>query len=888
MSQHPIAPPAAPDARVPAGQDLIDQVVAAESGARQPRGRTRGLIVNLAVAWSLFQLWISSPLPFWVAQAAPALQKFVMFNDTMARAIHLSFAVFLVYLAYPMRRKSPRDRVPAGDWLLALAAAFCASYLYLFHAELSARPGRPTAFDIGVSCAGVVLLLEATRRCLGKPMMIMGVVFLAYMFAGQHMPDLIAHKGASLSRAASHLWLTTEGVFGVALGVSTSFVFLYVLFGAMLDKAGAGNYLTRVAFALMGHMRGGPAKAAVLSSGLNGLISGSSVANVLTGGNVTIMLMKRVGYSPVKAGAIEVASSSNGQIMPPVMGAAAFLMVEYVNIPYSEIIRHAFLPAILAYLSLLYIVHLEALKVGMVGLPRRISPLKQRLLGWAFTIAGTLVIVQVCLKLTEWIPRWFGEAATLVVGAVVMLVYVGLVAYSARWPDTASAELDAEALSQLPETKPTLLGGLFYIVPIFILVWCLMVLEQSPGLAAFYACTFMALMLVTQRPLIAFFRRRAGHGAFRHGWLDLYQSLELGGRNMVGIAIATAVAGIIVGTVSLTGIGQVLAGVVEQLSLGSLMMALVLTAVLSLILGMGLPTTANYIVVATLLAPVIVSLSASHGLEVPLIAVHLFVFYFGIMADATPPVALAAYAAAGLSGADPLETGIQGFIYEIRTAILPFMFVFNTELLMIGIGSWWHFGWVVLSALVACLAFAAATQGHFFTRNRAWETAALVFVTFSLFRPDVYRDWFYAPYRVAPVQEMQAAIDALKVGDNMRLRIEVETKDKAGKTEAGQRTFILPVTEGPAPARLQRVGLELDATPKDGKLEIVDIVVDSQAERARLDVGDRNRLVGIEVRNPQPAKEWFALPALLLLALVIGVQRRRLARESARPRGQPA
>ena len=880
MTNSSSAPASAPNDPAPGGQALIEKVLAAESGARDPQGWTKVLIVNLAVLWSIFQMWISSPLPFWVSQAIPPLQKFVMFNDTMARAIHLSFGIFLVYVAYPLWSKSPRDRVPVYDWLLALAATFCASYTYLYHAELSTRQGSPTTMDIWVSSVGVITLLEACRRCLGKPMMIMGVVFLVYMFAGQYMPDMIAHKGASLSRAASHQWLTTEGVFGVALGVSTSFVFLYVLFGAMLDKAGAGNYLTRVAFALMGHMRGGPAKAAVLSSGLNGLISGSSVANVLTGGNVTIMLMKRVGYTPVKAGAIEVASSSNGQIMPPVMGAAAFLMVEYVNIPYSEIVKHAFLPAILAYLSLFYIVHLEALKLGMIGLPRRISPLKQRLLGWGFTIAGTLVLVQICLQLTEWIPQVFGEASSLVVGVVVMAAYVGLAWYSARWPDTASAELDPDSMTELPETKPTLLGGLFYILPVFILIWCLMVLEQSPGLAAFYACTFMGLMLVTQRPMIAFFRQRSLAGSVRHGFMDLYESLELGGRNMVGIAIATAVAGIIVGTVSLTGIGQVLAGVVEELSFGSLMAVLLLTALLSLILGMGLPTTANYIVVATLLAPVIVSLAASHGLEVPLIAVHLFVFYFGIMADATPPVALAAYAAAGLSGADPLETGIQGFIYEMRTAILPFMFIFNTELLMIGIDSWWHFGWVVLSAIAACFVFAAATQGYFFTRNRKWETVALLLVTFTLFRPDIYRDWFYAPYSVVPVEKMQAVISELKVDQNMRLRIEVEEKDKSGKVTVEQRTFILPVTKGSVEGRVKRAGLELDAAPRDGKIDIIDIGVDSKAERARLDIADKNRLIGIEVRNPQPGKEWFALPGFVLLALIIFSQRRRMAQKT--------
>ena len=860
------------DSKNPGAQqpDLIEQVVAAEAGARQPEGLTRLLMVNVAVLWSLFQLWISSPIPYWVAEFDSSLQKYVMFNDSMARSIHLSFAVFLVYLAFPFLKSSSRKFVPVYDWVLALAATFCAGYLFLFYESLSGRQGSPSGMDIGVAILGVLTLLEATRRCLGKPMMVMGIICLIYVFAGRYMPDLIAHKGASLGRAASHFWITTEGVFGVALGVSTSFVFLYVLFGAMLDQAGAGNYLTRVAFSLMGHMRGGPGKASVLASGFNGMISGSSVANVLTGGNVTIMLMKRVGYTPVKAGAIEVASSSNGQIMPPVMGAAAFLMVEYINIPYSEIVKHAFLPAILAYVSLLYIVHLEAVKAGMKGIPRRPSPLKGRLLGWGFTIAGTFILIRLCLWLSAWLPQMFGEAATGLTALLMLAVYIGCVWYSARWFDQVdpTAEINPMTMIELPPTMPTVLSGLFYILPVFILVWCLMVLEQSPGLAAFYACSFLGFMLITQRPLIAWFRAKPLAGSVQHGFADLYKSLELGGRNMLGIAIATAVAGIIVGTVSLTGIGQSLADIVEKLSFGSLTGVLLLTALFSLVLGMGLPTTANYIVTATLLAPVIVALAASHGLEVPLVAVHLFVFYFGIMADATPPVALAAYAAAGLSGADPLETGIQGFIYEMRTAILPFVFLFNTELLMIGITSWWHFALVVVVAVTACFTFASATQRYFIVANRWWETVALLLVAFSLFRPDIYRDWFYPPFALQPASEVTRIVGELPEGGSMRLRIAVDDK---GALE--ERTYILPVTMGAAEKRLERVGLTTQMA--GDKLEILDIGIDSAAEKIRLDIANKNRIVGIETRIPQPDKEWYTVPAILLLALVVVAQRRR-------------
>lgn len=851
--------------------DLIAKVIAAESGARQPEGLTHLLIVNVAVLWSLFQLWIASPFPYWVAELDSGLQKYVMFNDSMARSIHLSFAVFLIYLAFPLWSRSPRKYVPLYDWVLALVATFCAGYLFLFYGTLSGRQGAPSGMDIGVAIVGVLTLLEACRRCLGKPMMIMGVVCLIFVFAGRYMPDLIAHKGASLGRAASHFWITTEGVFGVALGVSTSFVFLYVLFGAMLDQAGAGNYLTRVAFALMGHMRGGPAKAAVMASGFNGLISGSSVANVLTGGNVTIMLMKRVGYSPVKAGAIEVCSSSNGQIMPPVMGAAAFLMVEYINLPYSEIVKHAFLPAILCYVSLFYIVHLEAVKAGMKGMPRRPSPLKGRLLGWGFTIAGTFILVQLCMWLSAWLPRVFGEAATGLTAFLVLAAYVGCVWYAVRWFDQvdSTAEIDPATMTELPPTMPTVLSGVFYILPVFILVWCLMVLDQSPGLAAFYACSFLGFMLITQRPLIAWFRAKPLAGTVLHGLNDLYKSMELGGRNMLNIAVATAVAGIIVGTVSLTGIGQSLAEIVERLSFGSLVGVLLLTALFSLVLGMGLPTTANYIVTATLLAPVIVTLAASHGLEVPLVAVHLFVFYFGIMADATPPVALAAYAAAGLSGADPLETGVQSFIYMMGTAILPFVFLFNTELLMIGITSWWHFVLVVVLAVGACFTFAAAMHRYFIVANRWWETLALLLIAFSLFRPDVYRDRFYPPFALQAASEVTRIVGQLPEGSNMRLRIEVDDK---GKVE--QRTFVLPVMKGvPPEKRLERVGLTTQM--KADKLEIVDIAIDSAAEKIRLDVADKNSILGIETRIPQPDKAWYTLPAILLLVLVVVMQRRR-------------
>jgi TRAP transporter 4TM/12TM fusion protein len=305
---------------------------------------TVGLVLALvAGGWSLFQFWYASPFPFVVG--------FGIFNDTEARSLHLAFAVFLAFAAFPAFKSSSRTVVPWADWVLALIGAFCAAYLFLFYREIAERPSAPTTFDVVVGVAGVVIMLEATRRAMGFGMLITTGLFLLYVFAGPYMPDLIAHKGASIPRFVSHFWLTTEGVFGVALGVSTTFVFLFVMFGTLLDLAGAGNFMLQVSLALLGHLRGGPAKVAVVSSAMNSMVSGSSVSNVVSGGIFTIPLMKRTGYSGVKAGAIEAASSINGQITPPVMGAAAFLMVEYVGIPYSEIIRHALLPALISYIA---------------------------------------------------------------------------------------------------------------------------------------------------------------------------------------------------------------------------------------------------------------------------------------------------------------------------------------------------------------------------------------------------------------------------------------------------------------------------------------------------------------------------------------------------------
>lgn len=843
-------------------EELRQIVAEADTGGRKPVGNAAAILVALALAWSLFQLWFASPLPFAVG--------FAVFNDTEARSIHLALAVALAYLAYPALKRSPRDRIPVQDWVLAMVGAFCMGYLFLFYSQLAERPGQPTAMDLVVAVAGLVLLLEAARRVLGLPMVILAIVFIGYIFAGPYMPDMIAHKGASLAKGMSHLWLTTEGVFGVALGVSTGFIFLFVLFGALLETAGAGNYFIQSAISLLGHLRGGPAKAAVVASASTGLISGSSIANVVTTGTFTIPLMKRVGYRPDKAGAVEVAASVDGQIMPPVMGAAAFLMVEYVGIPYTQVLKHAILPALISYIALFYIVHLEAMKADIKGLPRRnLSPARQRLVSFLMTVSGLIVLAGAVYYGLGWIKGLAGESAFLIIGALMGVAYVGLIRFAAKYPELHLDDPNSP-LMEAPEAGPTLKSGLHFLLPVAALVWNLMVEELSPGLSAFWATCFMMFILVTQRPLFAYFRGRGDlKGAAGTGFRDLYDGLVIGARNMIGIGIATAAAGVIVGTVTLTGVGLVMTEFVEVVSGGNLMVMLVMVAVICLILGMGLPTTANYIVVSTLMAPVVVELGAQNGLLVPLIAVHLFVFYFGLMADVTPPVGLASYAAAGIARCDPIRTGVTAFGYSIRTAILPFMFIFNTQLLMIGIDSVIHLMLVIASAIVANLLFAAATQGWFLTRSRLWESALLLLVCFSLFRPGFWMDMVYPPYQRLPgTQVLELAASAPK---DARLRIFVEGIDIDG--DEVRKGVLLPLGEPAKDGRQRLSAAGVSVVPFGDALQISGVRFGSRAEKLGIEQGFS--ISAVEVEAVRPEKEWVFVPALLLLAAVAALQRAR-------------
>jgi TRAP transporter 4TM/12TM fusion protein len=887
--------------------ELDELVASSDTGGRSVAGPVGLLLMLVALAWSLFQLYIASP--------------FGLFNDTLARSIHLGFAIFLGILAFPAARTkfqlalgvivplalaglfmvaakdgvsswwiplpalfvaatvilgSPKDRIPLWEWALAIIGALAALYLFLFYRDIADRVGAPIMQDYVVAVIGIMILLEATRRALGPALMIVASVFLLYTVLGPQMPSIIAHKGNSLSEIVNHQWITTEGVFGIALGVSTSFVFLFVLFGSLLDRAGAGNYFIQVAFSLMGHMKGGPAKAAVVSSAMTGLISGSSIANVVTTGTFTIPLMKKVGFNSEKAGAVEVASSVNGQIMPPVMGAAAFLMVEYVGIPYFDVVKHAFLPAVISYIALVYIVHLEALKAGMEGLPRAVEPKPwvAWLMSIAFTVAAICALSFGVYYLMGWIRPAFPETAGYIIFVFLTLVYVGLLYVASR---EAPLKLDDpnSPVTKLPLPGPTVRSGLHFILPVVVLVWALMVDRLSPGLSAFWAASYMIFILLTQRPLLAIFRGESRLAAdIKDGFLDLIDGLVTGARNMIGIGIATATAGIIVGAVSQTGVGSALADVVEVLSGGNILAILALTAVLSLILGMGLPTTANYIVVSALLAPVIVTLGQQNGLIVPLIAVHLFVFYFGIMADVTPPVGLASFAAAAVSGGDPIKTGVVAFFYSLRTAALPFLFIFNTELLLIEVG-WIQGIFVFVVATIAMLLFAAATQGWFFARNRFYETIALLLIAFTLFRPGFWMDMVAPPYNEVPPTEIQQAAADTPPGEDLRLRI-------AGVNDLGdpiEFVAILPIGEGATgEEKLENVGLLFRT---EGESMIIDDVgFDTPAQNAGLDWDQE--VLRVLKPVPQPSKYFMFIPALLLLALVVFLQRGRQQRLATR------
>jgi TRAP transporter 4TM/12TM fusion protein len=750
-------------------------------------------------------------------------------------------------------------------------ACFAGAYLLIFYSELATRPGQPTRFDVFAASLGLLLLLEATRRAVGLPMALLALLFIAYAMAGPWMPEVLQHKGASLNRLISHMWLTTEGVYGIALGVSTSAIFIYVLFGALLDRAGGGNYMMQVSFAALGHLRGGPAKVAVISSALNGMISGSSVSNVVSGGIFTIPLMKKAGYGGVKAGAIETMSSVNGQIMPPVMGAAAFLMVEYVGIPYAEIVKHAFLPAILSYLGLFYIVHLEALKLDMQPIiKRQYRPRYQRWFRAGIAVSGSVILIAILYYALAFIKYLLGDFAICGAALFMLLVYVMAINQAAR-SQALPHDIDIDN-PQVLDTWTTVKAGLHYLLPIGTLIWCLMIEELSPSLSAFWAVVVLITLMVTQKPCIALIRKEPMLSTWRAGLDDLVGGFHDGARNMVGIGIATATAGIIVGGITLTGLGLRMTDFVEAVAQGNVLIMLLFIAFVCLVLGLGVPTTANYVLVATLMAPVVVELGAQSGLVIPLIAVHLFVFYYGIMGDITPPVGLATFAAAAISGEDAIKTGIQGARYALRTVILPFIWIFNPQLLLIDVHDAWELIRVVAACSLAMLVFGAVSMNWFRVKNRLWESLLLSVAVILLFRPDLIMNQLRPPLEAREVSSIYEVVH--HASDDSRLVFVIRGMNLEGADVTKTLALNLGVGADDGRKRLSSAGIQIMTL--GGQSQISAVRFGSQAQKAGFEQGWD--VVSIMVPAERPTPHWFYLPALLMVLVVWFSQGLRMRR----------
>lgn len=560
----------APDAGMSAEE--VMQKFDKESDKRDPVGIWHYIICAVCILFSGFQLYTAI---------------FGVLDAHLQRTIHLCFGLVLIFLLYPARKSWSRKKMNPLDAILAVLSFVATMYLVVNYKELVTRAGMNTPTDIAIGVIGVLLVFEATRRTVGWPMLTVALVFLAYAFLGPYMPGILAHRGVSFDELVSHLYFTTEGIFGVPMGVSSTFIFLFILFGAYLDATGLGKFFIDFANALAGWAVGGPAKVAVLSSGLMGTVSGSSVANVAGTGSFTIPMMKKLGYRPSFAGAVEAAASTGGQLMPPVMGAAAFLMAEFVGVPYIEVVKAAVIPALLYYTGIWLSVHYEAKKYGLKGTPRE----------------------------------------------------------------------------ELPKFGPLLKEKGHLALPLIVIVY-LLVTGYTPMRAALYA---IGLTIVC-----ACLRKNT-----RITFKQFVEGLIVGAQSVLGVLIACASAGIIIGVVTKTGVGLKLATALLDLAGGKMLPAMFFTMITSLILGMGVPTTANYVITSTIAAPALVQM------HVPVLAAHMFAFYFGIVADVTPPVALAAYAGAGIAGANPMKTGVTAAKLAIAAFVVPYIFVLAPQLLMI-------------------------------------------------------------------------------------------------------------------------------------------------------------------------------------------------------------
>jgi len=748
------------------------------SPTRNLTGLHLKVVVAIAIIWTLFQLWYASPFPF--------MFDIGMFKGLPARAIHLGFALTLTFLIFPI---SKSKKISIIDILISLVAAFCCLYIYFFYDQLVDRGGFLLNISLGqninvpieliIGIIGILILLEATRRAIGLPLVIIAICFLIFSYFGRYAPDIISHGGLSLKRLVGFQWFDQEAIFGIPIGVSVDFIFLFVLFGALLETAGGGKYFLDLAFAMVGKMRGGPAKAAILASGMTGMISGSSVANTVTTGTFTIPIMKKTGFSKEKAGAIEVSSSVNGQLMPPVMGAAAFVMASFIGVTYFEVVKHAFLPAIICYVALFYISHLEALKLNLKGMEEK----------------------------------------------------------------------------DVPNLKKTFLAGLHFLIPIFVLIYLLVVLRFTASYSIFYATVALIFVNLINKLI----KQSNFQDALKTWFNQTIVGFEKGAINMVGVGIAIATAGVIVGAVGSTGLSTNLIVVIESVAKDNVAILLLLTIILCLLLGMGLPTTANYVVVASLMAMVLVDVGNASGFVFPLIAVHLFVFYFGLMADVTPPVGLASYAAAAISGGDPIKTGVQAFWYEIRTAVIPIVFLFNHELLLIGIENIWHGLLVIVTSLIGILIFTAATQRWFFNKLRWYEIIVFLFISISLLSPEFVLNKFYPKYDYKDLNK----IHLLNLETNKEVRFKVTRPSEYGER---YKLFIIKKNTFENKFNLEEYGINL--IRDENKILVDTLTWNGLAKKEGFETGDF--ISEFKIENLDRPNKGIIYPLAILLLIIFG------------------
>jgi TRAP transporter 4TM/12TM fusion protein len=611
-------------------QKLLEQYDA-ESNIRRPLGMIAIIISIIAISMSIFHFYTGG-FGLWLA--------------LKQRALHLAFTLALIFLLYPTTKTgigSDKSRVPIFDIFLAVLGASTSLYIIIFYKELVLRAGLPNQIDLLMGGITILLVLEATRRAIGPELPIVVAVFLIYSYFGPYMPGYFAHRGYSLERIIEHLYMQTEGIYGIPLGVSASFVFLFILFGAVLNKTGMGKFFIDISMALAGHTTGGPAKVAVIASGFMGSINGSSVANTVTTGSFTIPLMKSIGYDKNFAGAVEAAASTGGQILPPVMGAAAFVMSEFLEIPYIQIAAAAVIPAIIYYIAVMTMVHLEACKHGLSGLPKE----------------------------------------------------------------------------KLPKAKEVFKEKGHLILPIIGLVYFL-IRGNTPLFAAFWAIVMSLAISMVKKDT-------------RMDLKDLLAAFEDGARGALGVAAACACAGMVVGVVTLTGLGLKIASGLVALGGGNLLLTLFFTMIASILLGMGLPTTAKYIILSIMAAPALVQLGV-----LPL-AAHLFILYFGVIADVTPPVAVAAYAGAGIAGGNTMKTGLNALRLAVAGFMIPFIFALDPGLLGLS-GNWFHTIILILTSLAGVLALGSAAGGYLLDRTKPFERILLVISAILLVTPNIATD----------------------------------------------------------------------------------------------------------------------------------------------------